>query len=115
MKQRRPDLLGRFRKWVKSLFASPGHPPRRTRKLAIEQLEERQLLAASFFAPAELSGSVNVQLVPLANVTAGTQEIVTFGVPFTRGSVSQAQLSQVRVLKNGVEIPAFVEQFEPWH
>src|SRR5262249_31617133 len=30
------------------------------------------------------------------------------------GSVSQAQLSQVRVLKGGVEIPAFVEQLTPW-
>ena len=59
-----------------------------TTKLAIEQLETRHLLAAQFFAPAEPAGSVNVQLVPLANVAAGTQEIVTFGVPFTRGSVS---------------------------
>ena len=83
-------------------------------KLAIEQLESRHLLAAQFFAPVEPSGSVNVQLVPLANVAAGTQEIVTFGVPFTRGSVSQPQLAQVRVLKNGVEIPAFVEQLTPW-
>ena len=72
------------------------------------------MLAAQFFAPAEPAGSVNVQLVPLANVAAGTQEIVTFGVPFTRGSVSQSQLAQVRVLKNGVEIPAFVEQLTPW-
>src|SRR5262249_51525056 len=70
--------------------------------------------AASFLAPAEPSGTVNVQLVPLANVTAGTQEIVTFGVPFTRGSVSASQLSQLRVLKNGTEIPAFVEQLTPW-
>ena len=83
-------------------------------KLSIEQLETRHMLAAQFFAPTEPSGSVNVQLVPLANVTAGTQEIVTFGVPFTRGSLTQTQLSHVRVLKNGVEIPAFVEQLTPW-
>jgi hypothetical protein len=86
-------------------------PP--TAKLAIELLETRHLLAAQFFAPAVPSGSVNVQLVPLANVAAGTQEIVTFGVPLTRGSVNQAQLAQVRVLKNGVEVPAFVEQLTP--
>src|SRR5262249_12365622 len=49
-----------------------------------------------------------------ANVTAGAQEVVTFGVPFTRGSVSQSQLARVRVLKNGTEIPAFVEQLTPW-
>src|SRR4051812_6497407 len=85
-----------------------------TAKLVIEQLETRHLLAAQFFAPAEPSASVNVQLVPLANVAAGTQEIVTFGMPFTRGSVNQSQLAQVRVLKNGVEIPAFVEQLTPW-
>src|SRR5262249_52342664 len=83
-------------------------------RLAVEILEDRQLLAASFFAPAEPSGTVSVQLVPLANVAAGTQEIVTFGMPFTRGSVSQSQLSQIRVLKNGTEIPAFVEQLTPW-
>jgi len=39
---------------------------------------------------------------------------VTFGLPLTRGSVNQTQLSQVRVLKNGTEIPAFVEQLTPW-
>src|SRR5204863_1271980 len=88
--------------------------PRPATRLAIEALEDRQLLAASFFAPAEPSGSVNVQLVPLANVTAGVQEVVTFGVPFTRGSVSQSQLSGLRVLHNGVEVPAFVEQLTPW-
>jgi hypothetical protein len=82
--------------------------------LGIESLEDRRVLAAAFFAPAEPSGTVDVQLVPLANVAAGTQETVTFGVPFTRGSVTQSQLSQVRVLKNGVEIPAFVEQLTPW-
>src|SRR5262245_37022360 len=115
MKQHTTNLLATLHRSVKRLLAaSAGHPPRQTRKLAIETLEGRELLAASFFAPAEPSGSVNVQLVPLANVTAGAQEIVTFGVPFTRGSVSQSQLSQLRVLQNGVEIPAFVEQLTPW-
>src|SRR5262245_41372619 len=74
---------------------------------AVELLEERSLLAAAFLAPAEPAGHVDVQLTPLANVAAGVPEVVTFGVPFTRGSVNQAQLSQVRVLKGGVEIPAF--------
>lgn len=83
-------------------------------KLTIELLEDRHLLAAQFFAPAQSAGSVDLQLVPLANVTAGTAEMVTFGVPFTRGWVSQPQLSQLRVLKNGAEIPAFVEQLTPW-
>jgi hypothetical protein len=104
-----------FRDSFGRLFAAGSkRSPAPTAKLAIEQLETRHLLAAQFFAPAEPAGSVNVQLVPLANVAAGTQEIVTFGVPFTRGSVNQAQLGHVRVLNNGVEIPAFVEQLTPW-
>src|SRR3954452_8144448 len=100
-----------FSRFFASGVKRPAQP---STKLAIEQLETRHLLAAQFFAPAEPSGSVNVQLVPLANVAAGTQEIVTFGVPFTRGSMNQSQLTQVRVLKNGAEIPAFVEQLTPW-
>src|SRR5262249_12645667 len=100
MKKHTTDLLGTFRKAVKRIFAGTGGIPRPTTKLAYDVLEDRSLLAAPFFAPAEPSGSVNVQLVPLGNVTPGSQEIVTFGVPFTRGSLSQSQLSQLRVLKN---------------
>jgi hypothetical protein len=77
-------------------------------------MERRALLAASFFAPAEPAGSVDVQLDPLGGVTPGVPEVVTFGVPFTRGSVEPSQLSQIRVLKNGVEIPAFVDELTPW-
>src|SRR4029079_11071785 len=107
--------LGNFRSSFGRFFASGRkRSAAPTAKLAIERLETRHLLSAQFFAPAEPAGSVNVQLVPLANVAAGTQEIVTFGVPFTRGSVSQSQLSEVRVLKNGGEIPACVEQLTPW-
>src|SRR5262245_45816666 len=110
-KQNTNERFGKFRNSFGQFFASgTKRTAAPTAKLAIEQLEARHLLAAQFFAPAEPAGSVNVQLVPLANVAAGTQEIVTFGVPFTRGSVNQAQLGQVRVLKNGVEIPAFVGQ-----
>ena len=115
MRRRMTDLPGQFRKAVKRLFA-PGAPgtPRPATKLAVIPLEDRSLPAAAFFAPAEPAGSVNVRLVPLANVAAGTPEVVTFGVPFTRGSVTPAQLAQVRVLKDGVEVPAFVEQLTPW-
>src|SRR5262245_50251357 len=106
--------VGQFRQAVKRIFRRQAARKKRGYQLAIEALEDRRLPAASFFAPAEPAGSVNVQLVPLANVTAGAPEVVTFGVPFTRGSVTAAQLSQLRVLKNGVEIPAFVEQLTPW-
>jgi glucose/arabinose dehydrogenase len=85
-----------------------------TAKLGVESLEDRNVMAAAFFAPPEPSGSIEVQLQPLANVTPGTEEIVTFGVPFTRGSVTPEQLANVRVLKNGVEVPAYVEQLTPW-
>lgn len=68
----------------------------------------------SFHAPAQTSGSVVVKLHPMENVTTGTARLVTFGVPFTRGSLTAANLNTVRVLSNGVEVPAFVEQLTPW-
>ncbi|MGV3659328.1 MAG: Ig-like domain-containing protein [Prosthecobacter sp.] len=68
----------------------------------------------SFHAPAQSSGSMTVNLHPMENVLPGTPRLVTFGVPFTRGSLTAANLSTVRVLHNGVEIPAFVEQLTPW-
>jgi hypothetical protein len=93
---------------------SAARGSRRSFRPGVELMERRDIPAASFFAPAANVGSVDVQLVPLADVTAGVQEIVTFGVPFTRGSVTDAQLSQVRVMHNGVEIPAFVQDLTPW-
>jgi Calx-beta domain/FG-GAP-like repeat/Bacterial Ig-like domain (group 2)/ASPIC and UnbV len=107
-------IYAQFRASNKRLSGRRIANKKRFRRPAIERMEERTLLAASFFAAAEPTGSVNVQLDPLANVTPGAQEIVTFGVPFTRGSVTPSQLAQVRVLKNGVEIPAFVEQLASW-
>src|SRR5262245_53077326 len=116
-RQRARTFLDRVRTSAQRFFHSGAGSflrPKTSLKLALETLENRHVMAAAFFAPPEPSGSVNVQLVPLANVTPGTPEIVTFGVPFTRGSINQSQLSQVRVLKNGAEIPAFVEQLTPW-
>ena len=98
----------------KQFLSGPVREQFKMAKLSVESLESRHLMAGAFFAPPAPTGSVDVQLTPLANVAAGTQEIVTFGVPFTRGSISAAQLANVRVLKNGVEIPAFVEQLTPW-
>src|ERR1044071_991113 len=101
------SIRNTFHSWRRTWKNDPSRPTMRKKNAyrpAIEQMESRDLLAASFLAAAEPAGSVNVQLTPLANVTAGAQEIVTFGVPFTRGSVTPSQLSQLRVLKNGVEI-----------
>jgi hypothetical protein len=114
MKKHTTDLIRWTRETVTGFFSAAKRRARRLSKPALELLEDRRLLAASFFAPADPADSVNVRLVPLGNVTPGTPEVVTFGVPFTRGSVSQAQLSQVRVLENGAEVPAFVEQLTPW-
>ncbi len=67
-----------------------------------------------FLAPAVPSGSISVQLVPTPTATPGTTRLVTFGVPFPRGSITNAGLTTVRVLKGGVEIPAYVAEMTPW-
>lgn len=67
-----------------------------------------------FFAPPQYSGSIQVKLVPTEAVSPGTATLVTFGFPFPRGSVTVAGLSKVRILKNGSEISAYVNQLTPW-
>ncbi|MGI8784607.1 MAG: hypothetical protein ACR2L2_13255 [Acidobacteriota bacterium] len=70
--------------------------------------------AQPFHAPAEPNGSIDVKLYPTENVSSGVSILVTFGIPFTRGSVTAADLAKVRVLKGGVEVPAYVEGQTPW-
>src|SRR5687768_10178907 len=70
------------------------------------------LAAPSFYAPARPTGNIDVKLYPMENVTAGTPRLVTFGLPLSRGSL--ANVSTIRVLKNGQEVPAFVEALTPW-
>lgn len=72
------------------------------------------LAVEPFMAPAVGSGSLAVQLVPTEAVAAGNSTLVTFGLPFPRGSLTVAGLASVRVLKGGVEIPAYVDQMTPW-
>ncbi|WP_164821253.1 Ig-like domain-containing protein [Paenibacillus koleovorans] len=67
-----------------------------------------------FYASAETSGTMTVKLHPTENVDTGVPTLVTFGVPFTRGSVAPADLTKFRVLKGGVEIPAYVAMQTPW-
>ncbi len=67
-----------------------------------------------FFAPAQQSGSITLRLHPVEGLAPGTPRLVTFGMPFLRGSVTQAQLAQVRVLSGSTEIAAYVEQLTPW-
>ena len=64
---------------------------------------------------AELHGVIEVRLHPIEGVAAGSEQLITFGVPFPRGSITQPGLSKLRVLDSrGQEIPAFVEQLTPW-
>jgi hypothetical protein len=67
-----------------------------------------------FFAAPVPTGNLQVRLHPTEVVTAGTPKLVTFGVPFPRGSISAAQLATLRVLRNGTELPTHVEQLTPW-
>jgi hypothetical protein len=72
------------------------------------------LAAQDFFAPAVKSGTVGVKLFPTENVVAGNSYLVTFGVPFPRGSLSLTNMTTIRVLKGNTEIPAYVEMLTPW-
>jgi hypothetical protein len=67
-----------------------------------------------FHAGAVPAGHLEVRLYPTEVVTAGTPTLVTFGIPFPRGSINADRLSTLRVTRNGVEIPAFVEPLTPW-
>jgi hypothetical protein len=67
-----------------------------------------------FHAPPQTSGTVAVKLHPTEGVATGVARRVTFGVPFTRGSLTPANVATVRVLKGGVEIPANVQAIAPW-
>jgi Bacterial Ig domain/Putative binding domain, N-terminal len=67
-----------------------------------------------FQAPVQTSGTVAVKLYPTEGVATGVARRVTFGVPFTRGSLTTANVAKVRVLKGGVEIPAYVHAIAPW-
>jgi hypothetical protein len=70
--------------------------------------------AASFFAPAQPTGSLPVQLHPTEAVTPGTAVLVTFGLPLPRGSLTVDRLNTVRLMRGGAEIPAHVDQMTPW-
>lgn len=70
--------------------------------------------AQPFLAPSEPAGSIVVELHPTEGLAPGVARLVTFGVPFPRGSVTPANLAKVRVLKGGVEMPAYVAQLTPW-
>jgi hypothetical protein len=66
-------------------------------------------------AAAETFGIVDVRLHPVEGIAAGSSQLVTFGIPLPRDSITVAGLSKLRVLNaRGIEIPAYVEQLTPW-
>lgn len=67
-----------------------------------------------FVAPAVPAGNLSVRLHPTEVVVPGTPTLVSFGIPFPRGSITAAGLASVRVTRDGVEIPAYVEALTPW-
>jgi hypothetical protein len=74
-------------------------------------------IAQDFFETPLSSGLIEVKLYPMENVTTGVSKLVTFGVPFTRGSLLPSQISKIRVLPtatSNTEIPAYVSQVTPW-
>ena len=82
--------------------------------LAVLHGAHAEAQVSGFFAPAEATGSVVVRLYPMENVTTSGPRLVTFGLPLPRGSVTPAGLDTVRVLKAGIEIPAYVGVLTPW-
>ena len=67
-----------------------------------------------FLALPETTGSMVVRLYPTENVQTDTEILVTFGIPFTRGSLTESDLSTVRVFNGIQEVPAYVGQLTPW-
>ena len=72
--------------------------------------------SGNFFGNVQSSGELRVKLYPMENVTSGSNEQVTFGMPFTRSSVRLSELGKIRVLRasDRTEIPAYVELLTPW-
>lgn len=82
--------------------------------LAVLLLSEGSHAIEPFFAPPVAAGQIEVRLHPTDAVLAGATQRLTFGMPFPRGSITEAGLASVRVLHDGVEIPAHVSALTPW-
>jgi hypothetical protein len=84
----------------------------------VSNLAFSQTQVASFFATPVTQGLIEVRLYPMENVNAGTPTLVTFGVPFTRGSMPMADTSKIRVLSVSsqlvTEIPSHIKALTPW-
>jgi Secretion system C-terminal sorting domain len=70
-----------------------------------------------FFEVPSTSGLIEIKLYPMENVATGTPTLVTFGIPFTRGSLLPSELSKIRLLPtpaSNTEITVYVSQVTPW-
>lgn len=67
-----------------------------------------------FFAPAVPMGTLAIRLQPTAAVAPGAPVLITFGVPFPRGSLTAEAIGTVRVLAAGEERPAHVDALTLW-
>jgi hypothetical protein len=68
----------------------------------------------SYFAAPQSNGEIRVRLTPAESQAAAPQRLVTFGVPFPRGSLKVRDLNTLRVLRAGREVPAYVDMLTPW-
>lgn len=102
-KSQRRVLAGTFRLWVACALL-----------LASLTTTQQAWAVEAYIAPPQTSGSIAVQLHATEAVAANTPVVASFGVPFPRGSLTQAALAQVRVLDGGSEISAYVEALTPW-
>lgn len=59
-------------------------------------------------------GSIDVALVAAPGTPANTPVVAAFGVPFPRGSITEAGLATLRVDLQGAEIAAYVAALTPW-
>ncbi|HVK62973.1 MAG TPA: hypothetical protein VM694_00780, partial [Polyangium sp.] len=72
------------------------------------------LPSRSFHAPGVPVGRLSATLVPAPGVRSGGPHLVTFGLPLPPESLTRAGLATVRILRDGVEIPAHVEELTPY-
>ncbi|MFC1551522.1 hypothetical protein ACFL6P_03035 [Candidatus Latescibacterota bacterium] len=72
-------------------------------------------VSAPFYSPPQTSGSIPVRLYPTEHVSLGKPTLVTFGMPFTRGSITESDLDTVRLISGGnTGIEIYIDQLSTW-
>jgi hypothetical protein len=71
--------------------------------------------ANPFYASPVPDGELAIKIHPTEGWGSGTTSIVTFGMPFPRGSVRVEDLPRIRLLNaQRQEVPVYVEALTPW-